>query len=168
MCKYRNSDFRSQTHCLSCHSRIHNRLAVFADRNRTVFVQIFKICDKFSVLSRRNCRNRKHMDVCYFLCLVNHILHHFHAVYNRLGIRHDTNGCKSASCRCSGSGTDCFLMFKSRLPEMYMQVNQSRHDIKTFCLNYIFRIGTDMFCNLFNNTVFHKNIPDAVCAACWI
>ena len=118
--KHRYVNFCGKSHSLSCNSGIHNRLAILTYSNSSVFFEFFKVCNIFSILSGCYCSNRKYINICNFFCLINYISYHLNAVNSRLSIRHGTNRCKSTSCSCSRTCTDCLFMLKTRLPEMDM------------------------------------------------
>ena len=128
MCKNRDSNLSCKPHCLSVYTCIHNRLSILAECHGSCFVKFLNVCKEFSFLSCRNCCDRKNINFCDILSLIYNILKCIYVVHCRSRIRHRTYRCESTLGCCHRTCSYSLLMFKSRLSEMCIKVNQSWHN----------------------------------------
>ena len=136
VCHNRNPALCCDLHCFLAEQGIHNRFAILADRRGTFchhrryigkFLSFLSFCD-------RSCL--QHMDRCIHLCFVVYIADIQSVIRHWLCIWHRQYCRKSSVCCCHRSCLNCFLISLSRISQMNMQVDQTRHHVTAVCIDH--------------------------------
>ena len=127
-----------------------------SNNSRCHAIQISKLLPLFI---HSNAPVRKNLDTGILTDDLPLLLQVFHAVRNRIQIRHGTYGCITASRPGHGTGTDRLLIRKTRLTKVYMHIRETGKQ-KTIIqrdnsgVHVIFHIGGKRN----NDSVLDKNV----------
>ena len=128
MCADRNVQLRRHTKCLQRDQGVHDALPVLGDRGGSGIHHAADIRQFFSLLSFRDSADLHNMNRRKCSCLKPHIIHLVRRIDDRPCVRHRADR-RIASARCRlRAGPDILLVGETRIAQMHMQVNQSRHD----------------------------------------
>ena len=169
MGKYRNAQTRCLKHTVPIQSGIHDRFSVLADCRTSCLNHSFNIRKFFSLLSLCHRTNLQDMNTAPEFCFVVHIIDNIRIVCYRLCIRHGQH-CRISTMR-SGlhPGINILFLFKSRIAEMYMHINKSRHHITSVRIDHTFGFFfRKFFSNLFYLLIFDQDICHLIHLCCRI
>ena len=114
---------------------VHNRIAVIAESHDTGLGQFAHFGQSFAFSAFGNAADRQDPDSTFSARLLSYIIHYRTVIYGRFGIRHAADGSKTAFGRCPGAGSDSFLIFKSGVSQVAMEIDESRTDYQIFGLD---------------------------------
>ena len=127
MCKNRNIEFLCHFHGLFAEPGIHNRFTILRQCRDSGFYHSFDIGKFLPFLSLRNGTSLKYMNAGKLFCFIMHIVYTIRTVNYRCCIRHCNNRCHTTSGSSPGTCLYILLLCLSRIPEMNVKINQSRH-----------------------------------------
>jgi 4-hydroxy-tetrahydrodipicolinate reductase len=156
-------------HTVPIQSGIHDRFSVLADCRTSCLNHSFNIRKLFSLLSLCHRTNLQDMNTAPGFCFVVHIIDNIRIVCYRLCIRHGQH-CRISTMR-SGlhPGINILFLFKSRIAEMYMHINKSRHHITSVRIDHTFGFFfRKFFSNLFYLLIFDQDICHLIHLCCRI
>ena len=108
-------------------ARIHHALTILGDRGRSCVHHSGDIRQLLALLSLRDGADLHDMDRGKRRRLKSYIIDLVRRVDHRPRIRHGADRGIAAPGACLRSGPDVFLVGKSRIPQMSMQVNEAGH-----------------------------------------
>ena len=143
-------------------SLIHQRDPVICKARCPRIRQRFHICQLFSSQPPADRSRLQHMNIRPFPLFL-HILKRRQIVHRRLCIGHTDHRCKTAPCRCPGSGQDIFLISKARIPKMHMSIYKPRRHHKPRSVDHLCFRRLDSLSCLHNYRTIQQHIHHLIC-----
>ena len=164
MRKYNYPKLRRLFHPFLIYKWVHYRFAILAERERTGFRHTGNIREPLPPLSDCNRTDRYNINHGVLRRLIVQILHHYPTINYWICVWHCTD-CRKSTCRSRHRpGCNCFLVFKSRFPQMFMQINEPWHHIFSGSIYYAmcfpFNLRRDLrHCFIHDQHVVHAFKP---------
>ena len=162
MCQYRNIHACCNLHRFFINLRIHNRFPILTDRRRTRPNHTFNIRKllTFHPLSDSSCL--QDIDQITLHCFIFYIRKSFRIINDRFCVWHGNQCGNTTPCRSLRSGKYILFMCQPRITQMYMHINQPRHDVAASGINHLVRFILDVFFYFLDLIIFQQYICNLI------
>ena len=136
----RHIHFRRHLHGFPDKSGVSKRDPVIGKPAGPVTNHLLKVHQFLSAEVLRHGGHLLHMDR-QFLRPLQNVIKDLRTIHHWLCICHADHRSKAAGCRRRTSGLQIFFIGKSRIPEMYVHIHQSRRHHAAACVNDLLRLS---------------------------